>query len=306
MMLLILGIIAAGFGGELFVRGVIGLSAFFRIPPGIIGATVAAFATSSPEAAVAIRAASQGTPEIAMGDALGSNIVNIALILGIALVFAPIKAQRSALERDIYTAFGAPVLLAALVMDGQLSFYDGLLLLGVFAIWLFFCARESLRSPSAAAEVIGVKPHQAILFSLIGIALLIAAGRFIVTGGLEIAASYHLNAYVVGATLIAFGTSTPELATVVMARLKNQDAIGLGTALGSNIFNNLFIIGMAAVIHPIRGSLQQVMISIVIGLVTVFLVFPDKRGNLPKTKGYILLSLYVVYFVATVLFSKSI
>ncbi|MBA2378201.1 MAG: sodium:calcium antiporter, partial [Blastocatellia bacterium] len=134
--ILIFGIAAAGIGGELFVRGAVGLAKWARIPVGIIGATIAAFATSSPELAVSVGAALDGKPHIALGDALGSNVANIALVLGIALLFAPLTAERSSIRRDFPVAIGAPFLTALLVLDGELSRLDAAIMLSVFAGWI--------------------------------------------------------------------------------------------------------------------------------------------------------------------------
>jgi Ca2+/H+ antiporter len=152
-LLFLLGVIAAGAGGELFVRGAVGLAHWARIPAGIIGATVAAFATSSPECAVAVSAALAGTPGIALGDALGSNIVNVALILGLVVLLADLQVPRDSLKRDFPVAMLTPCLLAVLALDGVLSRVDGCMLLGVFVTWLIATVLEARRQRSAAEHV---------------------------------------------------------------------------------------------------------------------------------------------------------
>ena len=151
----ILGVLAAGVGGELFVRGSIRLAAWARIPPGIIGATIAAFATSSPECTVAVSAALASTPVLALGDALGSNVVNVALILALALLMASICAPRDSLTRDFPVAMLVPILLAVLAFDGTLSRRDGVLLLVIFCTWLTATVLEVRRQRSAVDQVLG-------------------------------------------------------------------------------------------------------------------------------------------------------
>jgi cation:H+ antiporter len=180
---LLIGIACAGAGGELFVRGTVGIAGALRISPGIIAATVAAFATSSPELTVSINSALNGTPRIALGDALGSNVVNVALILAAAVLMAPITATRDTVKRDFPVALLVPVILAGLLFDGVLSRLDGALLLGLFAGWLIAVVRESRRQRSVAAAVLGEhKPVRAVVEGATGLALLILAGRLIVVG----------------------------------------------------------------------------------------------------------------------------
>jgi cation:H+ antiporter len=300
-LLLLLGVIAAGCGGELFVRGAVGIAHWARIPAGIIGATVAAFATSSPECAVAVSAALAGTPGISLGDALGSNIVNVALILGLVLLIADLHAPRDSLKRDFPVAMLAPCLLAVLAFDGVLSRLDGFMLLGVFVTWLIATILEARRQRSAAEHVLGeYHAGRAMWACLAGLALLIVAGRLIVTGAIGVAHAFGLGEFVIGATVVAVGTSMPELATAVIAKLRGHDELGLGTVLGSNIFNGLWIVAVAAIITPITVSWQTVGIGLGFGVITVAFLFPGRDGLLTRKRGALLLALYMVY-VATIL-----
>jgi cation:H+ antiporter len=250
----LLGVIAAGAGGELFVRGSVGLAEWGRIPPGIIGATIAAFATSSPEFAVAVSAALAGTPNISLGDVLGSNVINVALIL----TMDSLRASRDSIKRDFPVAMLVPVLLAILAFDGVLSRLDGVLLLVVFLTWLTATVIEARRQRSAADEVLGApRSWLALVYSLAGLACLITAGQLIVGGARGIALSFGLDEFVIGATVVAAGTSIPELATTVIARLRGHAEIGLGTVLGSNIFNGLWIVAVVVIITPITVHWQE-------------------------------------------------
>jgi len=175
---LILGIACAGIGGELFVRGTVGLAHWARVTPGIIGATVAAFATSSPELSVAITSALAGKPEIALGDALGSNVVNVALILGLALVISEIKSPRDSVKRDFPVGLLIPIITGVLFLDGELSRFDGLLMLSMFFAWLAAAIMEARKQRSAADKILGEHRKWLIVLSCIaGFTLLVAAGN---------------------------------------------------------------------------------------------------------------------------------
>lgn len=295
---LLLGIICAAIGGELFVRGVVGIARWARISAGIIGATFAAFATSSPELSVSVNSALAGTPQIALGDALGSNVVNIGLILGLALAFAPLHASRDTLKRDFSVALIVPVLLAALCLDGVLDQGDGILLLLLFTGWLGAVVTEVRRQRSAIAGVIGEKNHvSALLQSLLGLGFLVGAGMLIVAGAKDIAQQHGIDPFLIGATIVAIGTSAPEIATVVISRIRKHDEIGLGTILGSNIFNGLFIVGVAASIHPIQIRWEEVAIGLAFGLLTSAFTLPIS-GKIVRGRGLILLGLYLAYLLA--------
>jgi cation:H+ antiporter len=298
---LLIGVVCAGIGGELFVRGAVGLATWARVSAGIIGATVAAFATSSPELSVAIGSSAAGQPEISLGDAVGSNVVNVGLILGLALCISGIQAPRASVRRDFPVALLVPVILGVLSLDGMISRVDGILLLTLFAGWLIAVTIAVRRERSASAQILGApNPWRAVLASLVGLAFLVASGHFIVTGARGIAVTFFIPEFIIGATVVAIGTSMPELATSIISKLRGHDEIGLGTILGSNIFNGLFIVGVAAVICPIRVDARPVATALVIGLATTALTFPPSGGLIERRRGAMLLALYAIYVVALV------
>jgi cation:H+ antiporter len=295
-LLLLAGVICAAIGGELFVRGVVGIALWARISTGIIAATFAAFATSSPELSVSVTSSLAGTPQIALGDALGSNVVNIALILGIALLIAPLNIQKEVLKRDFTIALLAPIILASLAHDGVLSRADGVVLLSLFSVWLIIIVLEVRRQRSVVAAILGDKKHgRSVAESIFGLAFLVISGKLIVSGATGISAYYGIDPFVVGATLVAIGTSAPELATVVISRLRGHDEVGLGTILGSNIFNILFVVAVAAMLNPILINWSEVSIGLVFCLITSICLFPFKAGLIEKWRGALLLALYVAY-----------
>jgi cation:H+ antiporter len=298
---LILGVVCAGIGGELFVRGAVGLAHWARVKPGIIGATVAAFATSSPELSVSINAALAGKPQIALGDALGSNVVNVALILALALVISGIQSSRDSVKRDFPVALLIPIITGVLFLDGELSGFDGVLMLGMFIVWLVATIIEARKQRSAADEVLGAhRGWRVALACVAGLAFLVTAGNLIVAGAKGIALSFGIDEFVIGATIVAVGTSVPELATAVIAKFRGHDEVGLGTILGSNIFNGIFIVAVAAIIHPITVPWREVAVALVFGLVALVFAYPTRTGFIERRRGVLLLVLYAVY-LATIL-----
>jgi cation:H+ antiporter len=296
----LLGLVAAGLGGELFVRGAVGLAKWARIPAGIIGATIAAFATSSPELAIAINASLDGTPQIALGDALGANVVNISLILGIALLISVIKVPRDIAHRDIPVAVAGPILLGIFVLDGVVSRFEGLILLSVFVGWIIAVLRQIRRRRSeTTVELLGEHRHWLTIVSVVaGLGLLVLAGELVVSGAKGIAGSLGMDEFVIGATIVAIGTTMPEFATVVISKLRGHDEVGIGTVIGSNIFNSYWILSVAALIHPI-GPLPLTELAVVLGFagITAALTIPGKSRRIGRGRGVILVALYIAYLV---------
>ncbi len=296
---LALGVLCAGGGGELFVRGLLGLASWARVPARIAAATIAAFATSSPELTIAITSALAGEPEISLGDALGSNVVNVALILAIAALIARIPAPRETLRRDLPAALLTPLLVGALAFDGTLARADGVVLLCAFSLWLWGVVgearRERARGAAAAADD---PPRRAALLALAGLALLVVAGRLVVVGANGIAARTGAHLFVIGATLVALGTSVPELAIAVVSQLRRRHDVGLATILGSNVFNGLFIVAVAALISPIRVVWSEVLLPLAFGIVAVAATLPGRAASIDRRRGVLLIALYALYAAA--------
>ena len=298
-LLILLGVAAAGAGGELFVRGSVALAMRMRIAPGIVGATVVAFGTSSPELSVGVNSALEGAPEIALGDALGSNVVNVALILGLALAMAGATPRRADLNRDLPVALIAPLITLGLASDGTLGRTDGLILLGCFAAWLAVTVRQAARERDATAGMLGETDRRRITRDTVaGLVLLILAGRLIVLAAQDIGDALGWDTFTVGAVMVAIGTSTPELATTITARLRGHDEVSVGTVLGSNIFNGLLIVGVAAAIAPIHVAGPELRLAIGAGVLSLLLVLPGRSDRLGRGRGVALLLLYATYLAA--------
>lgn len=305
-LILAAGIACAALGGEFFVRGTVGIAAALRISPALIGVTIAAFATSAPELSVAVNSGLAGKSEIALGDALGSNIVNISVVLGIALLISGIQVSAGTVRRDVPVALLVPVLTAVFLLDHTIDRFEGLFMLSVFAVWLVATMRQALRERSASSET--SKGNSGITMPVVvavaGLLLLILAGRLIVVSVTGIAHKFALDAFIVGATLVAFGTSVPELASIIFSKIKGHDEIGLGTVLGSNIFNNLFIVPVAVMIHPVHVPFPEAASALLFGILSLLLALPRRgKGIIRRRQGGWLVLLYSFY-VMTLLFFR--
>ena len=310
LLALLAAIPLAAVGGEAFLKGVLGMSAWLRLPKLLVATTLAAFATSSPELTVSSMAALAGKPEIGLGDALGSNVVNIALILGLVLPFGALSARLADIRRDFVLALWVPVLTLILALDGELSRTEGMLLLALFALWLVLVVRQAIDhrrgTPKQVTQDTASPPAPARpwLFLILGLAGLILAGRLFVTGASGIAEGFGVHPYVIGALVVAIGTSLPELVTTLIARWRGHDDVGLGTLLGSNLFNGLAIVGVAATIHPIRAPLGDVAVALGFGVLTLLLILPH-AGVIPRWRGLVLLAAYATYVAATLYLGGS-
>lgn len=291
----------AALGGSAFLNGVLGVAAELRLPRALVATTLAAFATSSPELAVSSLAALAGKPEIGLGDALGSNVVNLGLILGSALLFGALAVPPAGWRRDFVLALAVPLITLLLALDGTLSRAEGALLLTLFAFWLTLVARQGIahREDPLAADSASGHPLRAWLLLVAGLAGLLLAGRLFVTGASGLALALGVHPYLVGVTVVAIGTSLPELVTVLLSRLRGHDDVGLATLLGSNIFNGLAIVGVAATLHPIHAPPGEVAAALGFGVLTVLMLL-SRAGTLSCQRGVGLLGAYALFVAVTV------
>jgi cation:H+ antiporter len=293
-------LLAAG-GGEVFLKSILGAALHLRVPKMVVATTLAAFATSSPELTVSSVAALAGQPEIGLGDALGSNVVNIALIFGLALLYGAVQTTRQDFGRDYYLALAVPALTFVLVFDGRIEGAEALLLLAVFLAWLVWTVRSALRNRSDAVNVEAgeLSAGSSLLLGVLGLGALIAAGRLFVSGATGVAAAFGVDTYMIGVLLVAIGTSLPELVTVILSRLRGHDDVGVGTLVGSNLFNGLAIVGVAGTIHPISVPFAEVALTLACGIVALLLLRPNRAGLITRGRGFMLLALYAGFVWAT-------
>ncbi|MDP1605421.1 MAG: sodium:calcium antiporter [Rhodocyclaceae bacterium] len=301
-LLAVLGaIILAGVGGEAFLKSILGAAVHLRVPKAVVATILAAFATSSPELTVATVAALSGRPELGLGNALGSNVINIALIFGLALLFGAIRFTRKEFGRDFVLALAVPLLTLVFALDGRIGRGEGATLLVLFAAWLGLslhaARRHRERMPDRQPADLG--PWPTLLLGIFGLFALIAAGRLFVGGATGVAAAFGIDTYVIGVLVVAIGTTLPELVTVILSRLRGHDEVGIGTLIGSNLFNGLAIVGVAASIHPISVPPAEIMVTLACGVAALLLLLPNRVGMIPRGRGLLLIAMYGVFIFAT-------
>lgn len=280
----------------------------FRISPLIIGMLIVGFGTSMPEMIVSALAASEGNPGIALGNAIGSNITNIALILGLTAVICPIAVKSSILKKELPILTSVTFLTLFLLSDQGLTRLDSVILLFVFLGligWTFWVSKKHQRDNLGVEikqelEQKSMTIKQAATWSILGMILLIASSRALVWGAIKIATQLGVSDLFIGLTIIAIGTSLPELASSIIATQKQEHDIALGNVLGSNLFNTLAVVGIAGVIHPMSVSTSalyrdvMVMIGLTLSLFVIGYGFKGK-GSINRTEGVVLLVCYISY-----------
>lgn len=296
-------VLLAAAGGEAFLKSILGAAIHLRVPKAIVAITLAAFATSAPELTVSTVAALAGRPEIGLGDALGSNVVNIALVFGLALLFGAVETTRRDFGRNYFLALITPVLTFLFILDGRIVRAEAIVLLIVFAAWLVMTVRSALlqreQTLDGDFEATELSVAKSLLLGVLGLGALIAAGRLFVTGATGIAAAFTVDTYVIGVVLVAIGTSLPELVTVILSRMRGHDDVGVGTLIGSNLFNGLAIVGVAGTIHPIAAPLTEVSLTLICGVVALLLLLPNRANFIPRSRGMLLLILYAGFIGVT-------
>lgn len=295
LILVAFGLAALLVGGDLLVRGAVGIARRFGVSPLVIGLTLVGFGTSAPELVTSLSAALAGSPGIALGNVVGSNIANILMILGMAALIRPVAARMAGLSREAFWVGGSAVGLAVLALAGQISAPAGFALLGLLSVYLW----GTFRSGVAPEEDLSIPTDplpKAATFLTIGLALTIGGAVALVDGATGIARAYGVPEAVIGLTLVAVGTSLPELATTVMAARRGQSDVALGNILGSGIFNILGILGVTALVAPLpidRGLLPDIAVM----LATTALLFGLLiwKQEISRWSGSVFLLLYAGY-----------
>ncbi|PKL85504.1 MAG: sodium:calcium antiporter [Ignavibacteriae bacterium HGW-Ignavibacteriae-1] len=291
------------FGADGLVGGSARIAFKMGIKPLIVGLTIVAFGTSSPELVVSINANLAGSGDITLGNVIGSNICNIGLIVGITALIKPINVSLQIVRKDIIIMCGVSVLPILMLIDGQIGRIEGVILILLLIVYLwyniFIVSKQG--NPEADTEIDSIvkksKPMwMNIAFIIGGLALLIVGANLFVEHAVEIARFFNISESVIGLTIVAIGTSLPELATSVVASIKGESDISLGNIVGSNIFNILAILGIAAVINPINfGNITYIDLSIMMMFAVVLLPLARTGFIIDRKEGFVLLLLYVGY-----------
>ncbi|MCZ7556043.1 MAG: calcium/sodium antiporter [Bacteroidia bacterium] len=313
---LVLGLIVLVWSADRFVDGAAASAKHLGMSPLLIGMVIVGFGTSAPEMVVSLFAALDGNPGIALGNAYGSNITNIALILGVTALLRPITVASSIVRLELPLLLGVTALTGVLLYNGDLTRLDSIILIVVFAVLMGWMTWQNSRQKSdhLAAEVLSelagdIMPlRKALFWSIAGLLLLIGSSRFIVWGAVEIATVLGVDDLVIGLTVIALGTSLPELASSVVAVRKNEHDIAFGNIIGSNLFNTLMVVGLAGSISPMELPADLLtrdfpIMTAVTGFLFVLVFGFHKAKRLNRLEGALLLLvffLYSVYLVMTV------
>jgi cation:H+ antiporter len=316
ILIFLAGLIVLILGADLLVRGASRLAAAFGVSPLVIGLTIVAIGTASPEIAVSLQAAANGQGDLTLGNVLGSNIFNILFILGAAAMLTPIVIAEQLIRKDAPIMLGISLLVLALAFDGKLGSFDSLILLAGFIAYTAFVLRQSrLESTEVqkeyAQEFAEKEPHTTrntyknILRVVIGLVLLVLGSRWLVDSAVVIAVALGVSELVIGLTIVAVGTSLPEVATSVIAALKKESDIAVGNAVGSNIFNLLGVLGLGALFAPNGIPVaeqvlrQEFPVMVFVALVTLPIFYIDNR--ISRLEGGLLLAYYVLYLSYVVL-----
>jgi cation:H+ antiporter len=311
-----IGLVLLVWSADRFVEGSASAARHFGMPPLLIGMVIVGFGTSAPEMVVSALAASQGSPGIALGNAYGSNIANIALILGLTALISPIAVHSQVLRKELPILGAVTILGAWQLRDGQLTRVDALVLLGVFGGVMTWTIWQGLRKKTDALgsemaqelEVHAMPVRRAIFWLVAGLVLLIASSRILIWGAVKIAQGFGVSDLIIGLTIVAIGTSLPELASSIIAIGKGEHDIAFGNVLGSNLFNTLAVVGIAGAIHPMTVGPEVFSRDVlVMGALTVSLfVFGygfRGPGRINRFEGGALLAGYIgyaAYLVSTV------
>lgn len=304
-------ILAAGIallvkGADWFVSGASEFAAKLGIPPLIIGLTVVAMGTSMPEAAVSISAVIKGNADITIGNVVGSNILNILIILGLSAVIFPLSVEKSTIKYELPFLVGISMLLTVQGIDGYISFADGLVQVILFGIYLFYLFMSAKKKSNAQAEQAeepvnsqNRKLWQIILLCIFGLAMTVAGSSMAVDAACGIAEKLGMSERFIGLTIVALGTSLPELVTSVTAARKGKSDIAIGNIVGSNIFNILFVVSISALINPVVFAESFRFDSAVSAAAALLLIlFCVKDKKLKRRYGAVMLAGYVLYFAA--------
>ena len=304
--MLVIGFVLLVWGADKFVEGASALARKMGVSPLLVGLTIVAFGTSMPELAVSVTAALRGANEIAVGNVVGSNMFNLLVVAGLSAVICPLVMDKMLLRRDWpLSIFAAVLLLVAIAPDHVIARWEGAVLLVIFAVILSRPIKAALndRAQLAAAEAEAAEEAAEMTKSpvmiwvniVLGLACIVLGGQLAVNGATGIARMFGLSETLIGLTIVAIGTSLPELVTSIVAARKGQNEIAMGNVIGSNLFNILLILGVSAVITPIPVQATSITDCLFLIAISVVFYLPARKGKLGRLPGAVMAAMYVVY-----------
>jgi len=302
------GLVLLVFAGDYLVRGSVSLAQRAGLSKLVIGLTIVAFGTSAPELVVGVDAVLKDAPTLALGNVVGSNIANALLVVGLPAIIAPMTCAAPRLGRNLLIMLAASVIFVAMAFEGSFGWQQGVILLTLLVLFLLYSAMRRKACPAQAAaemeemEELNQKPDSyplASLFVVLGLAGLMLGADLLVVGSVEIARDFGVSEAVIGLTLVALGTSLPELVTALMAAIRGHCDVAVGNVIGSNIFNTLGIMGVASMVGdiPVPDSFMRVDVWVMLGASLLLVPFVRMRSHVGKLSGVAMVSLYVGYMV---------
>lgn len=297
---LLVGFVMLIKGADVFVESSSSIAKKFRIPPIIIGLTIVAMGTSAPELSVSLTSSLAGMNDLSVANVVGSNIFNVLCILGVSSLMNKLKISNM---KDVVLLLGVSLLLLLTTIDGTLGVLDGLVFLGVFAVYIFNMIVKSLKNKTEVEEDKKEKSLlMTIVLGVIGLACIIYGGNLVVDSASAIATMLGMSENLIGLTIVALGTSLPEFITSVLATKKGELDIAIGNVVGSNIFNILLVLGVASTINPITVSILSIIDIIVMVLtISLVLIFTHKKRIINKGLGLSMIVIYVIYIISTII-----
>lgn len=304
---IVAGLVLLVWSADRFIDGAAATARHFGMSPLLIGMVIVGFGTSAPEMVVSLMSALEGSPGIALGNAYGSNITNIALILGITALISPIVVQKQIVKVEIPMLLAVTALAAYQLLDGNLSLIDGVIMLSVLLGYMIWTVKSNLKGADNIVEDIADEPansrmplKKGLFWLVAGLVILVLSSRLLVWGAVEVAQNMGVSDLIIGLTVVAVGTSLPELASSVSAARKGEHDIAIGNVVGSNLFNTLAVVGLATVISPmdVPPEILTRDIAIMSALTVLMLVFclgKGGAGQIGRLKGLILLGSYAAY-----------
>lgn len=309
LLMIVIGLIVLVWSADLFVEGAAAIARILGMSPLLIGMVVIGFGTSAPELTVSALSAWQGNPGIALGNAYGSNIANIALILGTVALISPIVVHSQVIRKELPVLFAVTLIVMAQIFDGELSRLDAMTQLGGLFLVMAWMVKAGMNQKTDALEQEvedeleehAMSINQAVIWLIAGLVLLVISSRILVWGAVTIAQDLGVSDLVIGLTIVAVGTSLPELASSIVAARKGEHDLALGNVIGSNLFNTLAVVGLAGVIHPMAIPLEIVnrdwplMALLTASLFALGYARNGEQGHINRLEGGALLAVYIAY-----------
>lgn len=297
-LLLIVGFVLLIKGADMFVDGSSSLAKTLKIPTVIIGLTIVAMGTSAPEASVSIHAAFAGNNDIALSNVIGSNIFNTLMVVGVCATMKVLTVDKDIIKRDLPMNMLASLILCMMMKDGRLERQEGIILLVIMVIYILMMFFSVLKNRTTNQEINVLPLPVSLIYIVLGLIAIIFGGNLVVDHASQIALTLGLSQNFVGLTIIAIGTSLPELVTSIVATRKGESHLALGNAIGSNIFNIFFILGTSATLSPLRVMGESIMDSLVLVFVSVIIFFfAQSNHQMERKDGLICIILYMGYMV---------